>query len=142
MRDKPFPERTTAASTPYPAITLADGSIRLTQSAERREKTVRFEMIPVAFSPIDILGRIVYALELGARVLVVMNTVQRALNFMKAVESSGLIDPQWQFSYNGVRCPHHGRFAPEDRLLLDAVVSKRLGRRSPDGPLLLIGTQT
>jgi len=39
-------------------------------------------------------------------------------------------------------CPHHGRFSPEDRLLLDKAVSQRMGKESSPGPLLLIGTQT
>jgi CRISPR-associated endonuclease/helicase Cas3 len=42
----------------------------------------------------------------------------------------------------GIACPHHGRFARADRLLLDRAVSAQLGKASGAGPLLLIGSQT
>jgi CRISPR-associated endonuclease/helicase Cas3 len=46
------------------------------------------------------------------------------------------------YGLDGVRCPHHGRFAREDREWLDAAVTVQLGKDSPSGARLLIGTQT
>jgi CRISPR-associated endonuclease/helicase Cas3 len=46
------------------------------------------------------------------------------------------------FALGGVRCPHHGRFAREDRERLDAAVTETLGKGSPPRAQLLVGTQT
>ncbi len=46
------------------------------------------------------------------------------------------------FSCNGVPTLHHGRFAREDRVLLDHAVTAALGGDRVAGGLLVIGTQT
>lgn len=78
----------------------------------------------------------------GARVLVVCNTVRRANALLRAVEAQGDIDPAYLFGINETACPHHGRFAREDREAMDMAVSASLGKASTSSPLLLIGTQT
>ena len=74
--------------------------------------------------------------------LVVLNTVDRAIRMFRAVESSSALDGAWLFRCRGQACPHHGRFAPEDRAVLDKATSVRMGKGTPPGPVLLIGTQT
>jgi CRISPR-associated endonuclease/helicase Cas3 len=78
----------------------------------------------------------------GARVLVIRNTVTAAIATWEAVRQAeeGLLLK--------VECGpalHHGRFAPEDRQLLDVAVeralSPRIEKRSPAG-FIVIGTQT
>lgn len=137
----PLPDFEAAVAAPYPSITLGDGSHRAAGS-QARTKEVTFEAVPFAFKPEAVVGRIVDALMAGARVLVVLNTVGRANALLRALERHPLVRPEWLFRCEGVICPHHGRFAPEDRLVLDEQVSQRLGPGSPSGPLLLIGTQT
>src|SRR5690606_18841997 len=105
-------------------------------------KCVHFGLLPIAFTPQRITDRVVHALAAGARVLVVMNTVQRTNALLRALESHPDIDPGWLFACKGIRCPHHGRFAPADRPVLDRAVTLRFGKGSPPGPILLIGTQT
>lgn len=131
-----------AVKVPYPSITLLDGTTRATPGTPSRGKDVRFHVIPAAFQPSSIIDRVIAALRHGARVLVVMNTVARANDMLRAFESHRDMDQEWLFHCHGVITPHHGRFAPEDRLVLDKQVSIRLGAASRPGPLLLIGTQT
>jgi CRISPR-associated endonuclease/helicase Cas3 len=72
--------------------------------------------------------------------LVILNTVARANAFLRAMEEQ--LEKTWLFSCQGVLCPHHGRFAPADRLVLDQAVTAHFGKDSGPGPLLLVGTQT
>src|SRR5690606_15953151 len=72
----------------------------------------------------------------------VCNTVARANALLRAIEADGRVPGNALFSVDGVVCPHHGRFALEQREVLDAAVSRALGKVSVAGPLLLIGTQT
>jgi len=137
-----LPELADAQALPYPALTLADGVTRAAGSLPSKTKQVHFEPVPDAFTPESLAERVVSALADGARVLVVLNTVNRAISLLRAFESLPVVDGDWLFKCTGVICPHHGRFAPADREVLDRAVSERLGRNSPSGPLLLIGTQT
>lgn len=140
--ERPLPDLNTAQTAPYPAVTLADGTPCAAAPSPGQAKQVRFEELPLAFQPEAVGDHLVQALIAGARILVVMNTVDRANALLRAMEDRPDVYPGWFFSCQGVICPHHGRFAPEDRVLLDARVGERLGPGSPPGALLLIGTQT
>lgn len=131
-----------AIAAPYPALNDASGRLVPCARTEGPGKTVRFEPLTLAERPERLAERLVDALRQGARVLMVMNTVTRANDLLRALEERDDFDPAWLFAIDGVRCPHHGRFAPDDRAVLDRAVSDRLGKGSPAGPLLLIGTQT
>ena len=140
--DSVLPEFQTAIKAPYPSLTLSSGEIMATSSSERT-KQVHFDIRQWAFSPEKAVDQVlVPALQAGARVLVVMNTVARAVSMLGAIEDSSAIDDAWLFRCREQICPHHGRFAPEDRVVLDGAVSARLGKGSLPGPVLLIGTQT
>lgn len=90
----------------------------------------------------DVVPRLVAALSSGARVLVVCNTVSRANALLRAVEALGAVPREALFQVGGAVCPHHGRFAREHRERMDAAVSAALGKGSPAGARLLIGSQT
>jgi len=138
-----IPDFKAASTTPYPAITDFSGVLRpVTSFMSDIPKTVRFEIIPNLMQPDLLLPEIARALFAGAKVLVVLNTVDRVIRLQRVVEAFSEIDPDRLFRCNGVICPHHGRFFPADRELLDEAVTYRLGKGSPSGPLLLIGTQT
>lgn len=137
-----LPSAPDAVGVPYPALTVADGRPRALGAPTITVKSVRFDALPLVFSPEEVCGRLVDALGLGSRVLAVMNTVGRANAFLRALEAHPGVRPEWLFSCSGVVCPHHGRFAPADRSLLDQCVTERLGADTPPGPLLLVGTQT
>lgn len=137
-----WPDYAAAVATPYPALSgtglapehLADGNTR--------GKSVRLAPLPVLNDPIPtLLPLLREAVADGKRVLVVLNTVARAIAVTRAVEDDPILAAAL-FGYNGVLCPHHGRFARADRELLDAEVTRRLGKHSPSGAIFLIGTQT
>ena len=91
--------------------------------------------------PEVLLSRLREAMIAGLRVLTVMNTVSRAIALTRLADADSLLAP-FLFSVANRRCPHHGRYARPDRELMDKQVSVRLGKDSPAGALLLIGTQT
>lgn len=138
------PGLTEACAAPYPALTGRDGLPRTVNGniGATPAKTVQVELLPWMEQPKQVVPRIATALQAGARVLVVLNTVGRAIALQRAVEAEGGIDPGWLFQCEGVVSPHHGRYAPVDREALDGAVTARLGKDSPTGPLLLVGTQT
>ena len=130
-----------ATNLPYPALSAPNTPLRHLPDPTCRSKAVQFEPLPNLHSPEILLPRLRKALCDGQRILVVLNTVGRAVAFARSVDA----DPElsWaMFSVNGMHCPHHGRFARADRELMDHAVSEKLGRNSPDGSVLLIGTQT
>jgi len=136
------PDFEEAIATPYPAVTDAGGVPRgLPADATTPPKSVRFDLRPDLERPEALLPDIAEALRLGARVLVVLNTVGRAVALHRAAEAHEAIKP-FLFRCGDVIAPHHGRFAPVDREVLDQAVTDALGKHSLAGARLLIGTQT
>lgn len=125
----------------YPCVTLSSGRLFGARSS-KVTKTVSIETLPAALDPSLAARQVLQALEAGARVLAVFNTVPRAINFLKHLEASPDVQKSWFFQTSGVVGPHHGRFAPADRRVLDAAVTWRLGKASSPGPVLVVGTQT
>lgn len=136
------PSLADATAAPYPAVTLATGVSCPVAPVSAASKVVQITTHPTASDPTSLIPLLHAALTRGARVLVVMNTVRRAIELLRAAEASRLIPEAHLFAYRGVVVPHHGRFAPADRHLLDAAVTQRFGVGSAPGPCLLIGTQT
>jgi CRISPR-associated endonuclease/helicase Cas3 len=132
-----------ACSAPYPAYTVLDGAPKLIErTQECKTKRVQFDPRPLLKQPDALLPELAEALHKGARVLIVLNTVARAVALQQAMENSVNISPEWLFKCGAVICPHHGRFAASDRELLDQAVSDRWGKDTPAGPVVLVGTQT
>lgn len=136
------PDFTGACAVPYPRITPLGGGHPPIAASNTHTKRVHFVLSPALERPEQVLDEVAQMLASGARVLAVFNTVSRAVAFQRASESHPAMDPAWLFSCRGITCPHHGRFAPTDREVLDATVSQRFGRSSAPGPVLLVGTQT
>ncbi len=135
------PDRKRAQQVAYPAITTGDG-VAHSMAVSTGSKYVHFDCLPFAQNSSQTVGTLVSALKAGARVLVVMNTVARSLDMLRALETHPEVESRWIFQCLGVACPHHGRFAPVDRLVLDAEVSARLGKKGSSDPVVLVGTQT
>lgn len=86
----------------------------------------------------------------GAKVLVIRNTVDACVGVRRALAS--VLPPEAQFRCAGnadpnsrsrmTPAPHHGRFAPEDRRLLDASVEVAFGKQRASGGMVLVATQT
>ena len=128
-----------ARQQPYPAISDVSG-LRETRGATR-QKTVRWHTEPHIDDPTHIAALALEAAAQGARVLIVRNTVHAAIATLTALEAA-TPDPTWLFRIGTVTTLHHSRFSREDRPALDAAVEAQLGKNRPDGPLIVVGTQT
>lgn len=132
-----------AIQRPYPLVSTREDYFTPSAPEQRR---IEVEVAPTLTDDESLMARLTVALEAGARILVVTNTVRRANDLFRKVEAAFERDhPELLsalFALGDVRCPHHGRFAREDRELLDAQVTKLMGKGSTTAPLLLIGTQT
>jgi CRISPR-associated endonuclease/helicase Cas3 len=135
------PSAEALAEVPYPAVSDAGGS----RPVEPRgaEKRVEITLAPWFDMPEEIARAALTAAREGARVLVVRNTVAGAIAVQRAIEAAAGGDDGVLFRANGVIAPHHGRFATEDRKLLDAAVEQSFGRNAENhAGLVLVGTQT
>ena len=128
---------------PYPSITDHRDERGLPRSG--RSKTVRVECQDWLDEPNRIAERVVAAARQGARVLVVRNTVNAAIETQHALEALLDTDDPSLFragAGDGVICLHHGRYAAPDRRVLDRAVETSFGKKSPSQGRILVGTQT
>ena len=130
-----------AVAQPYPALSAPDTPMQHLPDPACRSKTVRLEPLLLLKSPEDLLPRLRQAVRRGQRVLIILNTVSRAIALTRIVDADPELAPVL-FAVNGVHAPHHGRFARADREQMDRAVSERMGKQCPAGAMLLIGTQT
>lgn len=129
-----------AVARPYPLVSGLGAPISPDpQTLPRKSVTVTLDE---RFDKLEhIAGMAVAAAEVGgARVLVIVNTVARAVAVQAAVEAAAT-DSIRLFTVAHRPCPHHARFAAEDRRLLDKAVAERFGRGST-APVVLVATQT
>ena len=132
-----------AIQRPYPLLSSLTGTWPMPAS---RMRSIAVTCSPSLTDDAALLPELITALQKGARVLIICNTVARANALFRLVEATlerehpALLAALFQL--DGLRCPHHGRFARADRERLDAAVTAQLGKGSADGPRLLIGTQT
>lgn len=137
------PSPDTARKTPYPALTAvgSDGAAE-TQRIVNDEtgKSVAMSTEPWLQNPAAIAQAAVAAARAGARVLVIRNTVSSAQAVFDAVLEEG---EEVLLTVKGIATLHHGRFAVEDRHLLDDAVEETLGGKGTRvGGAVVIGTQT
>ncbi len=132
-----------ACAVPYPTCTdLKRINKPLRRTDEGKKKPIHFELRPWMKEPERTLEGLAAALQAGARVLLMFNTVARAVAMQRAMEHHPAIDKEWLFQCQAIICPHHGRYAASDREMLDQAVSDRWGKGTHAGPLVLAGTQT
>jgi len=133
-----------ARAHPYPVVTSGGprciGATRAVTAAGP-EKTVRMQPAVIQDDPGAIADLAGAAAARGAKVLVVRNTVADAVATVRALHEAAP-DAPWLFRCRDVATLHHGRFAPDDRRLLDDAVEATLGRKRTKGGLVLVGTQT
>ena len=132
-----------AIVTPYPAVTTRAGETTITVNGNGREKTVRVEALSDMGDFAQVAQHALRAVRAGAKVLVVRNTVQYAIDTQQTVEA--MIDQDESdllYACHGILTLHHGRFAREDRLVLDKAVEKQVGKDRSPGGRIIVGTQT
>ncbi len=131
-----------AVDSPYPAFsTMASDSERV--GGNDREKTVNIKAEPLMHDFDRVAEMALWAARAGAKVLVVRNTVNYAVDTQQAVDRAAKgSDRGLLFDCEGKPTLHHGRFTAADRRLLDDEVEKRLGKDRDSNGVIVVGTQT
>lgn len=131
-----------AIDLPYPAIWSSSGipitTMAASETAEAKSVTMELERSGNLESVLD------HACELagrGAKVLILRNTVNLAVETLQALEVRQHARP-FLLSLAGQAAPHHSRYAPDDRRLLDAAVETHLGKKRGEDGCIVVGTQT
>jgi CRISPR-associated endonuclease/helicase Cas3 len=137
-----------AVARPYPAVwtNLSPAAPRSPDEAAPRQKAVKMELL-TTMAPEETAAVALSAARAGARVLVIRNTVKRAIETLQALEK--LAEPSdakllFRVATNDVATLHHSRFSGSDRRLLDKAAEAALKpdpMRASIG-LVIIGTQT
>lgn len=140
---KTAPSPDAAEAVPYPALTWREGpaerSLPIADSGA--DKAVALSALPLLDLPESVAARALAAAQQGAKVLVIRNTVRAAVATQRALEALEGAEAHL-LRIGRVPTLHHGRFAPEDRRLLDAEVTAVMGKERPPGGLVVVGTQT
>jgi len=145
--DPPDPDA--AEDVDYPLITHVDA--RRTDPSTRHaassgtEKTVVPDPRPLAGDPAAVARLAAEKAQDGARVLVIRNRVADCIATQRALEDA-VDNPDLLFGVDGTPAPHHSRFAPDDRQVLDDRIESVFGdeetdRRSDRGRVA-VATQT
>ena len=139
------PPLSEAIRAPYPAITThaASGENMIAVERNGKEKTVCIEAISAMGDFSQVAEHALQAACAGAKVLVIRNTVQYAIDTQQQVEKTAIPDERGVlYACNGVLSLHHGRFAADDRYQLDRAVEAQIGKDRPPGGCVVVGTQT
>ena len=139
--DGTLPDSETAMTTPYPSVWTSEQHHPLAVGEVARSKEVHMKTA-ATMAPHRAAELAVDAARRGARVLVIRNTVTKAIETWEAIQEAG--EALLLMEVAGGPALHHSRFAVEDRKLLDNVVEKTLAKdRTEIGAgRIVIGTQT
>lgn len=142
--DQPYPSLVSASSRAVVPTVLSGAADEGTAGSLSASpvKQVQLTCRPWLFQPERVAHRVSEAVRSGARVLVVLNTVNRSVAVQRAVEKALGDHHPALFRSHGIVCPHHGRFAAVDRVHLDDAVTGAFGLDRPPGGRVVIGTQT
>ena len=132
-----------AKRVPYPVLTSC-GRARQARfdpfDSVDYKRAVRMSELPILKEPARVAELAIMEARRGARVLVIRNTVEAARTVFEEVRGR---DAEYLLlQVAGGPAVHHGRFASEDRKLLDTAVEEALGRGRKPGGRIVIGTQT
>ena len=142
--DRNPPALDEAIRAPYPSVSiLSNDGETLTPTGENdQEKGVAVEATSEMGDFAATAQRALTAARAGAKVLVVRNTVDYAIRTQEVLEELAIPGSEFLFAVNGVMTLHHGRFAAEDRRVLDRQIQTALGRGRQTGGRIVVGTQT
>lgn len=132
----------TTESLCYPALSHAENGVEQNVgfASDGAPKSVEMTLEPSLTQPETIAELAAEAVRRGAKVLVIRNTVGAALAVQRALEDR--LPPELLLQVNGAPCPHHSRYAPEDRRMLDTAIESAFGKGSSSQPIVAVGTQT
>lgn len=141
-----IPDFKTAVGVPYPLLSHRDGSkpgiATETGHSSGFQKKVHMETKTFAASYDEVALLAVEFAAQGARVLIIRNLVKDCVHTQRVVENTTGVTPQILFSVDGRAAPHHSRYAPDDRKLLDKRIEACFGKNSPSRGLIATATQT
>lgn len=135
--NQPVAEPACEAVVPYPAIWTSRG-VQAVAAETGASKTVEVRA-SAGWTGDDAARFAVDMARQGARVMVIRNTVARAQETYAACQAHAA---DWLLQVDDIPTLHHGRFAAEDRARLDEAVERAIGKDSPVGSRIVIGTQT
>lgn len=125
-----------AKAQPFPSLARDGRSLQRLES-DAHTKHVTVEILNVDSATESLLIRLTKAAQAGAAVLFIRNSVRDA---QQAVRSLEALDTKL-LSVSGRIAPHHGRFAPRDRRLLDAALESAFSSKEREG-IIAVTTQT
>ena len=137
-----------AVSTPYPLVVVRQGAEppehRNVIDDSGRERSVRMDLQDAASQPDQVAESALEAASVGARVIVLRNTVRDCLETQSALEEeAGRSGREALLFHCHNRCaPHHSRFARDDRMALDNALEAAFKTRAPDVGAVIVATQT
>jgi CRISPR-associated endonuclease/helicase Cas3 len=140
LLDRPPPTLPEAMAAPYPALWSDACEAPAAPAGRGRERRLALQLVEAIGDPSAIAARALEAARAGATALVIRNLRRDAVAVFRAVRDLGGDDVL--LTCRGVPTLHHGRFAREDRILLDDAVTATLGRERGPGGAIVIGTQT
>lgn len=131
---------------PYPAITHLPhgGAIRTIPIEGALSRSFTVTMQAQLSAPAQVAATALEAARLGARVLIIKNTVKGCVELQSALEQEaearGLL--HLLFRCDGVVAPHHSRFARDDRQKLDSALEAIFAVPDRQGGCVIVATQT
>ena len=134
------PEAPTAAALSYPSLQRSSGELQKLPQAdqESRKKHVTVELIDPEAGRDPLLNHLRAAADSGAAVLFIRNRVADARKTVQSLEGIATR----LLTCRGVVAPHHGRFAPEDRRLLDDALEQAFSKGGSRDGVVAVTTQT
>lgn len=135
------PAVATAIDLPYPSVSTSASPTPQPHTGSSRAKKVAIRTDPNVGDATAVAQLALDAANKGAKVLVVRNLQRAAVATAEALFALAPNHPAL-FRCEGVPTLHHGRFAREDRELLDAVIEQQMKQERGTKGLVLIGTQT
>ena len=133
----------TARRFPYPVVRHVVGGKYYENAipSDSREKKVSIQTKRIMDKPGDVAKIAASHVRNGAKVIVFRNTVKSCIDVQLELEKILPADMMLEV-IPGVNTPHHGRFAAEDRVLIDSAVENAFGKVSPQKGIVAVGTQT
>ena len=133
----PIPRLEKAEESAYPSIQRSGEHLR-PLAPDGTSRQIAVELLDSASEEDILFTRLRDAAAGGAVVLFIRNRVRDAQQAVLRLEAMGTA----LFRCRNVAAPHHGRFAPEDRTLLDECLERALGRGTERRGVVAVTTQT
>lgn len=131
-----------AIAVQYPCISYREHQTLCVQSIAQTNNQKEIS-VSLTANDLDEISSLAWsATRSGARVLIIRNTVNGAVELLQKLKADAQSDTDKLFNINGVVTLHHSRFAAEDRKRLDAAAEAWLGKDRPIGGAIVVGTQT